>query len=165
LGWRRHDSGGFLGRDRGRRLGRDGEGGELGGDGGNLGGELRFLRCVVVPETVAAEDQEDAQKDDGAGGDCTVWHGGEEGELGFRDEAGAFGAETAQDFVAVEAQGLGVGADEAGLVGGARQRRKLAALDGFEIGQADAQFGGDVGEAPAEAFADVAHFMADAGGA
>src|SRR3546814_14356347 len=64
-------------------------------------------------------------------------------QLGLAVEAVDLCLEALDDLVAVETEVIGVAAHETHRVGGARQILELAALDGVEIGIADAEHIGD----------------------
>ncbi len=145
-----------LGLDRRRRLRRHRKRRQFGRHVRHGQSEMTLMRGIMVPEPVADQHRDHADQRDGSAGHAAIGHRRGKAQLRFRRPAEPLGLEAAENFLRIEPEQLRVGAHEAGLIGRSGQGGEIAALDRFEIGQADAQCLGDIGELPAQPFADLA---------
>ena len=118
----------------------------------------------AVPAGIGADRQHGAQQHHRPGRHAALGHRGGEGQVRLAGQFGRLGAETAGHVVGIEAEQLGIGAQEPNRVGPGRQVGDAAFLDGAQNRQADAQMRGDRLQVPAEPLARAAQIVANTQG-
>ena len=108
---------------------------------------------MTIPEQISPDGDQQHQQRQSAGRHRAVRHRARESEFGLFRRHHACGAEPTQDFIGVEADHVGIGANEAGGIGRCGEGGEVAGFDGFELSDADFQADRKLGDGPTELLA------------